>query len=246
MFAEKNESCPRQKRSAINRKLYPLLSFFVFVALFYQGSSLYRTDSITSAYAANIYQEGLAQCLATTQRPVSEVASSRANPRFEGGLSILLQNSSLINGDGTILYRMSVLMENGVFTRVFDSKTKEDLTISKDTLVYDIQGRFITPGLVDMHSHAAVDSYPEFWGTEDTNEISGPVTSQMRTIDAMNVDDVMIKRIMSGGITSSLILPGSANLIGGEAYVIKHSAKKSLEIEDYLLQSGEKGKRRRW
>lgn len=56
----------------------------------------------------------------------------------------------------------------------------------------------------------------------------------------------MIKRIMSGGVTSSLILPGSANVIGGEAFAIKHSAKKSLVVEDYLVQKGIDGKRQRW
>lgn len=53
-------------------------------------------------------------------------------------------------------------------------------------------------------------------------------------------------RIMSGGVTSSLILPGSANLMGGEAYVIKHRPVKSLLVEDMLVQANITTKKERW
>lgn len=236
------------KHFAYDKIRYTLVLLITLVVIGWLSSanSLVSLSRTLSAYDAKLLQEGLNQCQALQVRPDATASASRTNPRFEGGLPILIRNASLINGDGTVLYRTNVLMENGVFTRVYDMLVEDDINLAKDTLVYDVQGRFITPGLVDMHSHAAVDSYPEFQGTDDTNEISNPVTSQMRTIDAMNVDDIMIKRIMSGGITSSLILPGSANVIGGEAYVIKHAAKESLAIEDYLLQSGVKGKRQRW
>lgn len=56
----------------------------------------------------------------------------------------------------------------------------------------------------------------------------------------------MITRIMSGGVTTSLILPGSANLMGGEAFVIKHRPVESLKVEDMLLQANVTTKRERW
>lgn len=68
----------------------------------------------------------------------------------------------------------------------------------------------------------------------------------MRVIDAFNPSDEMLRRIMSGGVTSSLILPGSANLMGGEAYVVKHRPVESLKVEDMLLQANITTKPQRW
>ena len=207
---------------------------------------LLDADDLLTKLKLDVYNQGLQQCAQIQQPIYVDAGSSRHNPRaIPGTKPILIKNASLIDGDGTITFRSNVYMEDGIFTRI-DSLAVDDLVTSKDLLVYDVQGRFVTPGLVDMHSHAGVDSYPEFWGNEDTNEISNPVTSQMRTIDAIHTDDVMIKRIMSGGITTSLILPGSANLIGGEAFVIKHAEQKSKLVKDYLLQNGITGKRQRW
>lgn len=194
----------------------------------------------------NKYEAGFAQCAQINVRPNVEISASRKNPRFVSGtVPTLIKNASLIDGDGEISFRTNIYMEDGVFTEI-KPYDLDNFDISKEVMVYDVQGRWVTPGIVDMHSHAGVDSYPEFWGSEDTNELSSPITSQMRTIDAIHTDDVMIKRIMSGGITTSLILPGSANLIGGEAFVIKHAEQESFKVEDYLLQNGVSGKRQRW
>jgi len=59
-----------------------------------------------------------------------------------------------------------------------------------------------------QHSHAGVDSLPELFGTDDYNEVAGDITPFVRTIDAFNPSDEMIPRIASGGVTTSLILPG--------------------------------------
>ncbi len=80
--------------------------------------------------------------------------------------------------------------------------------------VIDAGGKYLTPGIVDSHSHIALD--------DDVNEATSPITPQMMMIDAFDYQDKAIYRALAGGVTTSLLLHGSANMIGGQAIVIKH------------------------
>ncbi|KAJ3224410.1 hypothetical protein HDU81_008568 [Chytriomyces hyalinus] len=111
--------------------------------------------------------------------------------------------------------------------------------------VIDVQGRVVSPGLVDMHSHAGVSSAPGFEGETDVNEesIEAILGAQLRVRDAFNANDPFIPIIASGGVTTSLILPGSANLMGGEGIAIKmlSSSSKSLGVDEMNLNFGMNG-----
>ena len=72
-----------------------------------------------------------------------------------------------------------------------------------------------------MHSHAGVYGIPALVRNQDTNELSNDITSYVRSIDGFNPLNEQIQVIKSGGVTTSLILPGSGNNMGGEAYVMK-------------------------
>ena len=78
----------------------------------------------------------------------------------------------------------------------------------------DAGGKYLTPGIIDSHSHLALDN--------DVNEATSPVTPHMMMIDAFDYQDKAIYRALAGGVTTSLLLHGSANVIGGQAVVIKH------------------------
>src|SRR6267378_5158780 len=78
----------------------------------------------------------------------------------------------------------------------------------------DAGGKYVTPGIVDSHSHIALD--------DDVNEATSPITPQMMMKDAFDYQDKAIYRGLAGGVTTSLLLHGSANMIGGQAVVIKH------------------------
>ena len=80
--------------------------------------------------------------------------------------------------------------------------------------VIDAGGRYLTPGIIDSHSHIALD--------DDVNEATSPITPHMMMKDAFNYQDKAIYRALAGGVTTSLLLHGSANMIGGQAVVIKH------------------------
>jgi len=97
----------------------------------------------------------------------------------------------------------------------------ESVTASADATVIDAGGKYLTPGIVDSHSHIALD--------DDVNEATSPVTPQMMMKDAFNYQDKAIYRALAGGVTTSLLLHGSANMIGGQAVVIKHKYRATRD-----------------
>src|SRR5205814_2081886 len=81
-----------------------------------------------------------------------------------------------------------------------------------------LAGAVVSPGLGDTHSHIGVWSRP---GGSDTNEMSGPVQSGGRAIDAIFPDDPGIRMAVAGGVTTANIMPGSGNVIGGQTLYVK-------------------------
>ncbi|MFT4114401.1 amidohydrolase [Silvibacterium sp.] len=83
-----------------------------------------------------------------------------------------------------------------------------------DAVKIDATGKFLTPGIVDPHSHSALSN--------DVNEATSPVTPSMMMIDAFDNRDKALYQALAGGVTTELLLHGSANMIGGQAVVIKN------------------------
>jgi imidazolonepropionase-like amidohydrolase len=91
--------------------------------------------------------------------------------------------------------------------------------------VVDAGGKYVTPGIIDSHSHMALDN--------DVNEATSPVVPHMMMRDAFVYDDRMIYRALAGGVTTALLLHGSADMIGGQAVVIK--TKYGMEKEQMIF-----------
>lgn len=91
--------------------------------------------------------------------------------------------------------------------------------------VIDAAGKWVMPGIIDSHSHIALD--------DDVNEPTSPITPHMMMKDAFDYDDKGIYRALAGGVTTSLLLHGSANMIGGQSIVIKH--KYGMGKDDLLF-----------
>jgi imidazolonepropionase-like amidohydrolase len=94
-----------------------------------------------------------------------------------------------------------------------------------DAVVIDATGKYLTPGIIDPHSHMALG--------DDINEATSPVTPSMMMIDAFDNKDAALYDALAAGVTSLLLLHGSANLIGGQAVVIKN--KFGLPREQMLF-----------
>ena len=82
------------------------------------------------------------------------------------------------------------------------------------------RGKTVTPGLIDAHSHLGVYPCPRSSRTTDGNEVTAPVTAQARAEYGFWPQDPGITRALAGGVTTALVLPGSANLIGGRGFTV--------------------------
>ncbi|KAI1764435.1 composite domain of metallo-dependent hydrolase [Hypoxylon sp. FL1150] len=190
---------------------------------------------------------GLRQCALNQQRPVVDesLAFSRLAARSSVGPRTILHNATLINGDGTITRECSIEIQDGIFTKSTKTPADDIVPATQDDRVINVQGRIVTPGLVDMHSHAGVRETPQLWATEDVTEISAPVTPWARAIDAFKPHDQAIPVIASGGVTTSLILTGAKNQISGEGVVVK--MKWANSVRDMLVNTtGSSGKPQRY
>lgn len=130
----------------------------------------------------------------------------------------------------------------------FQAVGKEVEIASKDCQIIDATGKYICPGFIDAHTHIGLEE--EIYGVEgdDVNEMSDPITAELQAVDGINFDDLAFKDALRGGVTRSMCMPGSANIIGGQAVFLKHWASKMCDMvykESWGLKSalGENPKR---
>lgn len=146
-----------------------------------------------------------------------------------------------------------IKFSNGVVVSISDASSSREYD-HEDIEVIDLEFKYVTPGLVDMHSHHLIENWPSLQGTGDGNErndATGPLTPFVRALDSIKASDLATRMIAAGGITSSLILPGSANIMGGEGFMVKNFPNSGLHaepvVEDILLEHGVwKEERRRY
>ena len=95
-----------------------------------------------------------------------------------------------------------------------------DVEIPEGTEVIDGEGKVLMPGMIDAHGHAGVYEEALGWEGSDGNEAVDPVTPHLRALDGINPHDEGIKGALEGGVTAMCVVPGSANVIGGQGVVI--------------------------
>src|SRR5215469_6758919 len=110
----------------------------------------------------------------------------------------------------------TVLIENGKITAVGES-----VDVPDGAQVVDADGAWVLPGFMDAHAHVGVSEEAEGWAGQDTNEMTEPVTAQVRAIDAINPAELGFRDAISGGVLAVNVNPGSGNPIGGQTVALK-------------------------
>lgn len=111
----------------------------------------------------------------------------------------------------------------------------------------DYQISRLISGIVDMHSHLAVGSSPSLEGSEDDNSLKAPILPWLRSLDGFNTHDAAFNLSIAGGITTMLVLPGSAGNIGGQAFTFKprwtdENTPQSMQVEPpFVISPGKNG-----
>jgi imidazolonepropionase-like amidohydrolase len=131
--------------------------------------------------------------------------------------SVVIRNATLMLATGKTIQKGTIVLEKGKIAAVADG----DIPAPAGAVVVDGTGKFVTPGLLDTHSHLGVYPMLETQGASDGNEAVDPATPHAQTADAFWPNDPGIERAVAGGITTIQVLPGSANSIGGRSIVIK-------------------------
>ncbi|MDY6895558.1 MAG: amidohydrolase, partial [Thermotogota bacterium] len=108
-----------------------------------------------------------------------------------------------------------ILIEDGTIKEI-----GKDLQVKAEEVI-DATNKYILPGFIDAHSHIGLFEEGVGASYQDGNEATDPVTPQVRSIDAFYPEDAAIKRALSGGVTTVMIVPGSANPIGGQGAIVK-------------------------
>ncbi|KAK1450498.1 amidohydrolase [Colletotrichum melonis] len=227
------------------------LAFIAFAQ--WKQISILPSREPSSSLSAERLQQDLATCAKLRNKPQDPIGLGREkNARFvDGQRPTLIRNATIWVGEaaegtspedaragkGYSWITADVLIDYGLIQKVEADISLDSLP--KDTQIWDAKGRQLTSGIIDMHSHAGVGALPELVGNQDVNEMSNDITPYVRSIDGLNPLDPQIQVIKSGGVTTSLVLPGSGNNMGGEAFVIKHAVGKpdgrtELSAEDML------------
>lgn len=95
--------------------------------------------------------------------------------------------------------------------------------------VVDAAGRFLMPGLIDVHSHMGVYSWPGGEGVADGNEMVEPFTPRVWAGDSFDPEDPALARARAGGVTTIQVLPGSGNIVGGQAAILKLRPARTVD-----------------
>ena len=169
---------------------------------------------VTSLVAIALLAQG---CALLKPKPAADSApSAPAGAALPAPPPLLLRGATVMTAAGPTLERADVLVQDGRIAAV-----GADLVAPPGAEVVDARGRFITPGLIDPHSHLGVYAVPASISTADGNEMTGPFKPEIRAEDSFWPQDPAIERALAGGVTTIHVLPGSANLVGGQGVTLR-------------------------
>ncbi|KAH9083405.1 carbohydrate esterase family 9 protein [Lactarius deliciosus] len=206
---------PTNRRRPYIRNRFVYGTVLVLVALQF----LYSHHALTIGHTSSVpihAENTLARCRALdiVPGPSSHFYSRASSDRYVPGTrATLVLNARIWTGgqNGTEIIEGHVYFDKGIFKGV-----------AWDSLdIVDAKGAWVTPGIVDAHSHLGVLAAPSLSGANDGNSHNGPILPWLRSLDGLNTHDESYPLSIAGGVTTALILPGSANAIGGQAFTIK-------------------------
>ncbi|HOY26887.1 MAG: amidohydrolase [Thermotogaceae bacterium] len=143
---------------------------------------------------------------------------------------------------------MSILLKNGTIYPITSKPFAGDILVSKGKIesigvdlkcegaeVIDASGKYIFPGFIDAHSHIGLFEEGVGGYYQDGNEMTDPLTPDVSVVDAFSPQDAAIKRALSGGVTTVMVVPGSANPIGGQGAIFKF--KNTMIVDDMVVRA---------
>ena len=189
----------------IKKLLLPLFTVFL-LGCTDQTASIFQDEpegSITN------FEDNIHGTYASTYRPLESE-------------NIIIRNATVFDGNGNKFQNFDVHFSNGkiqaIGLRLVTDGAKE----------VDGTGKYVTPGIIDNHSHMGVYPAPSVRTSSDGNEATNPVTSEVWAEHSVWTQDPQYKLALAGGITTFHVLPGSANLFGGRGVTLKNVSANTV------------------
>ena len=136
--------------------------------------------------------------------------------------NIVIRNATVFDGNGNKFQNFDVHFSDGKIQAI-------GLRLVADgAQEIDGTGKFVTPGIIDNHSHMGVYTAPSVRTSSDGNEATNPVTSEVWAEHSVWTQDPQYKLALAGGITTFHVLPGSANLFGGRGVTLKNVSANTV------------------
>lgn len=136
----------------------------------------------------------------------------------------LIRNATIMTAAGPTLHGASILLRDGKIAEI-----GTDIDAPSGAVVIDATGKWVTPGIIDTHSHLGVYPSPGVDALADGNEMTGPNTAEVWAEHSIWPQDPQFALALAGGVTSMQILPGSANLFGGRGVTIKNVPARTVQ-----------------
>ncbi len=154
---------------------------------------------------------------AAAPTPLAAQAFYPSTYRVPASTPTLIRHATVLTGTGARLDGADVLLEDGKIQAVGTG-----IQAPSNAKTIEGEGLWVTPGLIDIHSHLGVYPSPAVEANSDGNEATAPSTANVWAEHSIWPQDPGFRTALAGGITSLQILPGSANLIGGRSVVLKN------------------------
>ena len=134
----------------------------------------------------------------------------------------LIKSVNLYDGLGNEFSNFDVLFDNGIIEDI-----GKDI-VDGDATVIDAKGKWLTPGIIDIHSHMGVYPAPGVRTSSDGNEATSPITAEVWAEHSVWTQDPQFSLALKGGVTAFHVLPGSANLMGGRGATFKNIPRNTI------------------
>ena len=167
---------------------------------------------------------------AQTPSPAAPESTSALRPQYPSTYRrhpnppVVIQHATIMTAAGQEIPNGSILLRDGRIVAVGAT-----VDAPADAVIVDGTGKYVTPGVIDTHSHLGVYAAPGTFGEDDGNEATNPVTAEVWAEHSFWPQDPQIPLAIAGGITTIQALPGSANLIGGRSAVLKLIPARSVQ-----------------
>ncbi len=192
-----------------------------------------RLDGVTARSAWACAWSIAALTVLPAVQPSSRVAAQEppappspfAMPVPPVGRLVAITNATIMTASHGTIPHGTILIRDGRIAAV-----GADVQVPAGAQVIDATGKYVTPGIIDAHSHTALEA---------VNEGTQSVTAEVRIEDALRQDPVSLYRELAGGVTSALVLHGSANTIGGQSITIK--LRYGLPVDSLIFQGAPPG-----